>query len=136
MGEDRIKYKLLILPGYIVGLSCLLIITYRTFIAFFSDSKSVLININKFGEQYIDLFALFIIWAISFIGLIVLFLMLKEEKTRKKAVYKNEKGFALEQDNSFLDVDNKININLDNREIKGAIAGSVKNFDEEINLND
>jgi hypothetical protein len=136
VGEDRIKYKLLILPGYIVGLSCLLIITYRTFIAFFSESKSVLININKFGEQYFDLIALFIIWAISLIGLIVLFLMLNEEKTREKAVYKNEKGFALGQDNSFLDVDNKININLDNREIKGAIAGSVKNFDEEINLND
>ena len=136
MGEDRIKYKLLILPGYIVGLSCLLIITYRTFIAFFSDSKSVLININKFGEQYFDLIALFIIWAISLIGLIVLFLILKEEKTRENAIYKNEKGFALGQDNSFLDLDNKININLDKREIKGAIAESVKNFDEEINLND
>lgn len=136
MGEDRIKYKLLILPGYIVGLSCLLIITYRTFIAFFSDSKSVIININKFGEQYFDLFALFIIWAISFIGLIVLFLMLKEENTIKNANYKTEKVSIIGKNDSFLDLDNKININLDNREINGSIAGSVKNFDEEINLND
>lgn len=117
-------------------MSCLLIITYRTFIAFFSESKSVLININKFGEQYFDLLALVIIWAISLIGLFILFLMLREEKTIKNDNYKTAEGSIIGQNNSFLDIDNKINIKLDKREIKGAIAGRVKNFDEEIHLND
>ena len=64
--------------------------TYRTFIAFFSDSKSILISINKFGEQYFDLFALAIIWIISLVGLVTLFLMLKEERTSENYLFKSD----------------------------------------------
>lgn len=62
--------------------------------------------------------------------------MLREEKTIKNDNYKTAEGSIIGQNNSFLDIDNRINIKLDKREIKGAIAGPVKNFDEEINLND
>jgi hypothetical protein len=51
----------------------------------------VLININKFGEQYFDLFALTIIWIISLIGLIILILMLKEERSSKYEALKSDK---------------------------------------------
>ena len=69
--------------GYFVGLSCLFLITYRTLIAFFSENKAVIIHVNKFGEQYIDLIALVIIWIICLVGLIALFCMLKQEKVSK-----------------------------------------------------
>ncbi len=111
-----------------------MLMTYRTFIAFFSDSKSVLININKFGEQYFDLFALIIIWIISLVGLIILILMLREEKALKKSQYKPDKRTIIEQNRSFLDIDNNLSVNLDKSKIKGVIVEPVKNFDEEINL--
>ena len=57
-------------------------------IAFFSESKAVIIHVNKFGEQYIDLFALVIIWIICLVGLIALFWMLKQEKVSKKSFNK------------------------------------------------
>jgi len=82
MGENRIK-KFLILPGYIIGLSCLFLITYRTLIAFFSESKAVTIHINNFGEQFIDIIALIIIWSICLGGLFFLFKILKKEKISK-----------------------------------------------------
>jgi hypothetical protein len=110
---------LLIIPGYIIGLNCLLLVTYRTFIAFFSESKSVLININKFGEQYFDLFALLIIWIISIIGLILLILMVKDERDLIKGGYKSENVKILNQNNSPSEVDNKVNVKIDKSEIKG-----------------
>ena len=125
---DRIKYKLLIIPGYIIGISSLLIITYRTFIAFFSESKSVLININRFGEQYLDLFALIVIWLISLIGLIILILMLKEESGIRNGNYKTDTSIFKKNVPS-KDIENNIIINLDKSEIKGLITDSV-NFDE------
>lgn len=125
---DKIKYKLLIIPGYIIGISCLLLVTYRTFIAFFSESKSVIIHINRFGEQYLDLVALVIIWLISLIGLIILILMLKDEKKIRKDNYKDEKSF-FKKNNPSKDIENNLIIKLDKNEIKGFIADTV-NFDE------
>jgi len=78
--------------------------TYRTLIAFFSESKSVVVNINKYGEQYIDLVALVIIWIISLVGLIILFLMLKEEKILTNSFYKSEKRPMIEKNQSFLEI--------------------------------
>ena len=134
--EDRIKYKLLIVPGYIIGMLCLLVMTYRTFIAFLSDSKSILIHINKFGEQYLDLFALLIIWIISIVGLIILFLMLKEEITFRNIFYKSENKSIPEQNKPILDLDDNLNINLDKSEIKGVIIKPIRTFKEEINFKD
>ena len=112
---------------------CLLIMTYRTIIAFFSDSKSILININKFGEQYLDLFALLIIWIICLIGLIILFLTLKEEITLKNIFYKSEDISLSKQKKPILDLENNLNINLDKNEIKGLEIESINTFNEETN---
>ena len=125
---DRIKKKLLIIPGYIIGISCLLLVTYRTFIAFFSESKSVLVNINRFGEQYLDLFALVVIWIITLIGLIILILMLKEEREIRNENYYDDSSF-FKINNSSKDIESDMVIKLDKGEIKGLIADSV-NLDE------
>lgn len=77
------RSKPLIIPGYIVGLGSLFIITYRTLLAFFSNSKSITVNINRYGEQYLDLFFLIIIWIICLLGLLYLIRYLKDERTRK-----------------------------------------------------
>lgn len=105
-------------------------------IAFFSDSKSVIVNINKFGEHYFDLFALIIIWIISLAGLIILILMLKEEKQLKKDVYKSDKRTLFMQKKSFFDIDNNMNVKFDKSEIKSVNVETLNNFDEEINLKD
>lgn len=77
------KYKLLIVPGYLVGIGSLFIITYRTILAFFSESKSVTIHINRYGEQYADLAFLIVIWIVCLVGLIYLYLVMKEDKITK-----------------------------------------------------
>ena len=58
--------------------------TYRTIIAFLSEGKAITIHINKFGEQFLDLFSLVIIWIITIVGLIILiYYIKKEEKTKE-----------------------------------------------------
>lgn len=74
------KNKLLIIPGYLVGIGSLFIITYRTLIAFFSNSKSVTLYVNRYGEQYADIAILILIWIICLIGLSYLYLVVKGEK--------------------------------------------------------
>ena len=111
-------------------MNCLLLITYRTLIAFFSESKSIVVSINKFGEQFIDLFALVIIWIIILVGLFVLLWMLKEEKTLKNTSYSSDKRLMMNQNQSFFNIDNSIGINKDDIDIKGSLAEPVKNIDE------
>ncbi|KYK29698.1 hypothetical protein AYK20_05060 [Thermoplasmatales archaeon SG8-52-1] len=118
----------MIIPGYIIGISCLLLVTYRTFIAFFSESKSVLVNINRFGEQYLDLFALVVIWIITLIGLIILIFMLKEEREIRNGNYNDDLSFFKISDSS-KDIESDMIIKIDKGEIKGLIADPV-NFDE------
>ena len=77
------KNKLLIMPGYLVGISSLFIITYRTLLAFFSERKSITIHINRYGEQHADIIFLVIIWVICLIGFVYLYLLMKEEKIAK-----------------------------------------------------
>ena len=74
---------MLITSGYFIGLGCLLLVTYRTLIAFFSESNAVIIYINEFGEKYIDIFALVIFWIICLVGLTFLIKFLREEKIIK-----------------------------------------------------
>ncbi len=105
-------------------------------IAFFSESKSVVISINKFGEQFIDLFALVIIWIISLIGLIILFWMIKEEKILKNSLYKSDIRPIIKQNQSFFDMDNNISVKKDEIQISGVIVEPAKNIDEKINLKD
>ena len=77
------KLRLLIIPGYLVGIGSLFIVTYRTLLAFFSDSKAVTIYVNKYGEQYADIVALILIWSICLIGLIVLYFVVKDCSCQK-----------------------------------------------------
>ena len=85
-GGKNIRDKLLVFPGYLTGLGCLLIITYRTLIAFFSERKSIIININSYGEQYLDIVALCFIWLICLIGL---FFLIKKSKSEEKSLELN-----------------------------------------------
>lgn len=105
-------------------------------IAFFSESKSVVININKFGEQYIDLFALVIIWIICLVGLIILFWMIKEEKILEYSLYKSDKRPIIQQNQSFYDRDNSIGLKKDEIQITEFFIEPVKNIDKKINLKD
>jgi sporulation protein YlmC with PRC-barrel domain len=77
------KYKLLIVPGYLIGIGSLFIITYRTILAFFSGSKSITIHINRYGEQYADMAFLIFIWIVCLAGLIYLYIVMKEGKITK-----------------------------------------------------
>ena len=77
------KYKLLIVPGYLVGIGSLCIITYRTLLAFFSESKSVTIHVNRYGEQNADIAFLILIWIICLVGLLYLYLVINEGKIAK-----------------------------------------------------
>ena len=95
-----IRDKFLIIPGYLIGLCCLIIITYRTLIAFLSETKAVTIYINKFGEQFYDVVALIIIWVICVIGLIYLIKNVRKERepiytnfNQSKKLDKNKIGF-------------------------------------------
>ena len=80
----------MVLPGYLIGISCLILITYRTMLAFFSESKSVTIYVNNFNEQFLDLIALVIIWAVVLVGLYFMIKFIKEkttEKIKKKPIF-------------------------------------------------
>ena len=133
-GNREIKIKLLIIPGYIIGLCCLFLVTCRTLIAFFSESKAVIIHINKFGEQFIDLFALFIIWIICLVGLTALFWMLKKEKISKNNFFKSDKRPIIKQDYSFIDIADIIDGNINKRKFAGVPVESNNNIGQKLNL--
>ncbi len=77
------KNKLFIVPGYLVGIGSLFIITYRTLLAFFSESKAVTIHVNRYGEQYADIAFLIVIWIVCLVGLIYLYIVMREGKITK-----------------------------------------------------
>lgn len=77
-GESPIK-KALIIPGYLAGLGSLLLITYRTILAFFSETKAVTVSINLYGEQHLDIISLVIIWSICLVGLFSLYRAVKDK---------------------------------------------------------
>jgi hypothetical protein len=77
---DLMKKTWLILPGYCVGLGGLLLITYRTLLAVSSPGKVVMVSVNRFGEQYLDLVCLVFLWAVCLIGLLSLSSMVSEKK--------------------------------------------------------
>ena len=76
---ERINRKLLVIPGYLIGIGCLFLTTQRTLLAFFNENKAVTIYVNRYGEQYADLISLVVLWLICLAGLLLL-LRLKEEE--------------------------------------------------------
>lgn len=124
-----IRDRFLIVPGYLIGLCCLLLITYRTIIAFFSESKAVTIYVNKYSEQFFDIAALVIIWIVFLIGLIFLIKLIRKETTLKNNIFKFEKKPFLEKDNTFPD----LNLDKNKEGFIGFISKSSKNVEQELN---
>ena len=69
----------LILPGYCVGFGGLFLITYRTFLAMGSESKAITVHVNRFGEAYFDMIALALLWTMVLVGLLALYLVMREK---------------------------------------------------------
>lgn len=121
MRWKAIRDKFLIVPGYLIGLSCLLLITYRTIIAFLSESKAVTIHVNNYNEQFFDIAALVIIWIVIMIGLIFLIKLIRKEKPVKNKIYKFEKK-------PFLD----LNLDKNKAGFIGFISKSSKNVEKKL----
>jgi hypothetical protein len=89
------KKTWLILPGYCVGLGGLLLITYRTLLAVSSPGKAILVSVNRFGEQYLDLVALAFLWVVCLVGLLCLSHLGKEMNRRKDLLVEQPKKGVL-----------------------------------------
>jgi hypothetical protein len=81
---DLMRKTLWVLPGYCVGLGGLALITYRTLLAVSSESKSVILQVNRFGEQYVDLVCLVFLWVVCVIGLLSLSSAVREKTSRRE----------------------------------------------------
>ena len=98
------KNKLLIVPGYLIGIGSLFIITYRTLLAFFSESKSVTIHVNRYGEQHVDIAFLIVIWIICLVGLTYLYIVMREGKISKVLESDIRGKKVMSKDGSYLGV--------------------------------
>lgn len=108
-----------------LGLASLLIVTFRTLVAFTSDSKAVIININTYGEQYFDIVALVIIWIISLISFFYLIKVFKEEESL-------EKKPTFELKDNYLGLNPRIKLNNKKSTFFGYFSKS--NFNKKKNL--
>ncbi|MFA5101968.1 MAG: hypothetical protein WC525_02325 [Candidatus Thermoplasmatota archaeon] len=77
------RKALLVIPGYCIGLGGLLLITYRTVLAVLSESKAVIVHVNSFGEQYLDLACLVFLWIVCLVGLSSLSTLMSEKKDKR-----------------------------------------------------
>jgi hypothetical protein len=91
------KKTLLIVPGYLVGIGGVFLITYRTVLAFFSESKSITVQVNRYGEQYGDIAVLVFLWIVCVVGVWSLSSLLKEEKVGNRCVGKSGEGNVVEK---------------------------------------
>ena len=66
-----------ILGGYLSGMLLLALHTWISLSAFFSDSKSITIYINRYGEQYGDILTFAFFWVLCLIGLYSLYRQMK-----------------------------------------------------------
>jgi hypothetical protein len=57
-----------------------------------SPGKAILVSVNRFGEQYLDLVALAFLWLVCLVGVLCLSSFVKEMKRRE--------DFAFEQSNA------------------------------------
>ena len=96
--------RLLILPEYLVGMGGLLLITYRTLLAFFSESKSVTIQVNRYGEQYGDIAVLVFIWIVCVVGVVSLVALLKVPKGETVSTGNIPRRKLLDKERLFLGV--------------------------------
>ena len=80
LSADSMKKLWLVFPGYCIGLGGLVLITYRTMLAVLSQSKEITLQVNRYGEQYMDLFVLCFLWTVCAIGLWSLFRLMKDRE--------------------------------------------------------
>jgi hypothetical protein len=76
------KKEHFILPGYLVGISSLGLITYRTLLAVGTEGKAITVTVNHYGEQYLDVVMLAFLWVFCIIGVLCLLSQGKEQQTR------------------------------------------------------
>jgi len=101
-----------------------MIITYRSIIAFLDENKVITININKYGEQYLDIAALAVIWFVCLISIFFLVKTLREEFFLKEDVYKVQKKPVLNRENSSFDLNSKIKLDNKKETFIGYISKS------------
>ena len=77
---DQMKKTLLVLLGYGIGLGGLVLITYRMLLAVVTESKTITISVNRFGEQYLDLVCLVFLWVVCVVGLLSLSSVVRDRK--------------------------------------------------------
>ncbi|KYK25119.1 hypothetical protein AYK24_05280 [Thermoplasmatales archaeon SG8-52-4] len=110
-------------------------VTYRTFLAFFNESNAVTIYINKFGEQYIDIFALFIFWLIVLIGLLFILKSLKEDKIERNLQYRFDKIQALNQNKYLFDNDDLVHTGFSNNDVLNILTDEPEEIEKNYILN-
>jgi hypothetical protein len=123
------KKKLLILLGYLVGMGGVFLITYRTLLAFFSESKSITVQVNRYGEQYGDLAVLVFIWVVCVVGLLSLVALLKEPKNAAVSTKDIRRRKAVEEEGLFLGVVRNGGADEKTGTVIGALAEPFKGTD-------
>ena len=113
-------------------MGCLFLITYRTLIAFFSESKAVTIQINRYGEQYLDMLSLIIIWIICLVGFIILLKVLKEEKAEKTTNDEFERRPTVNENGGYFDIEKNINVDVKTGEVTGIVAESSNDMNQKL----
>ena len=71
--------SVIILSGYLSGILILVVQTWIMIRAYFNDSKSVTIYVNRFGEQFGDVIVFIFIWIICLFGLYLLYNKIKKQ---------------------------------------------------------
>jgi hypothetical protein len=85
LSRDSMRHTWWVLPGYCIGLGGLALITFRTLRAVFSESKSITLQVNTFGEQYVDVLCLVLLWVVCLIGMRSLWSVMNERSSTKSA---------------------------------------------------
>jgi hypothetical protein len=67
-----------------------------------SESKAITVQVNRFGEQYLDLVCLVFLWLVCLVGLLCLSSLRAEMKRREgSSAEESRKGVVIQQNYSF-----------------------------------
>jgi len=130
-GVNPMMKKLFIVPGYLVGIGGVFLITYRTLLAFFSENKSITIQVNRYGEQYGDIAVLVFIWIVCVVGMVSLVALLKEQKDETVSTGNIQGRKVLEDEGLFLDVVRGARVNEKTGTGIGTLGEPLKGTDHD-----
>jgi hypothetical protein len=122
-GVGPMKKKLFIVPGYLVGIGGVLLITYQTLLAFFSEDKSISIQVNRYGEQYGDIVVLVFLWVVCVVGLVCLVALLRDPKDETVSNRDFQDRAAVEEKGLFLGRDQSMGADEKSAMSIGALGG-------------